>query len=150
MIKREELANPDSCMNRASEDEMTFVVLGRDAAAPATLRFWIQERIRLGRNQPGDTQLVEAESSAATMDLNRRMLVGNFPKTLGVLLKSYNDVCWRERWRGDKFAPKVLFVSPEWARWMAENVRDSDGVPTKFKSCTIVMDEDEEAFRWAW
>lgn len=34
VIKSEELSNPASCMNRALPDEMTFVLLARDAAAP--------------------------------------------------------------------------------------------------------------------
>ena len=60
MIKREELSSPSSCMSRAREDEMTFVLLARDAAATAAILAWIKERIRLGRNQPGAAQLNEA------------------------------------------------------------------------------------------
>lgn len=68
MRKRDELTNPKSCMSKARDDEMTFVLLGRDDATPATIRFWIQERIRLGKNQPGDAQLVEAEECARTIE----------------------------------------------------------------------------------
>jgi len=68
MRKRDELTNSNACMVRARNDEMTFVLLGRDAAAPATIRFWIDERIRLGKNKPGDDQIVEAESCARTME----------------------------------------------------------------------------------
>jgi len=64
MIKREELSNPQSCMSRAKEDEMTFVLLGRDAAAPAAIRAWIKERVRLGKNREGDAQIVEARECA--------------------------------------------------------------------------------------
>jgi hypothetical protein len=32
MRKREELTSPESCMSRAREAEMTFVLLGRDDA----------------------------------------------------------------------------------------------------------------------
>lgn len=60
MIKREELSNPNSCMSRASEDEMTFVLLGRDVAAPAAIRAWIEERVRLGKNAREDPQILEA------------------------------------------------------------------------------------------
>jgi hypothetical protein len=60
MRKRDELTNPASCMNRAKDDEWTFVLLGRDAAAPVAVRAWIDERIRLGKNTPGDAQIVEA------------------------------------------------------------------------------------------
>ena len=47
MRKHEELTNPLSCLSRARHNEMTFVLLGRDAAAPAAIRAWVKERIRL-------------------------------------------------------------------------------------------------------
>jgi hypothetical protein len=68
VIKREELTNPASCMSRARDDEMVFVLLARDAAAPYAIRSWVQERIRLGKNQPGDPQIEEALSCAARME----------------------------------------------------------------------------------
>jgi hypothetical protein len=68
MLKRDELTNPASCMSRAREDEMTFVLLGRDAAAPDTIRFWTRERIRVGKNQPGDAQIIEALRCAEAME----------------------------------------------------------------------------------
>jgi hypothetical protein len=61
MRKRDELTNPDSCMSRARDDEWTFVLLGRDVAAVATVRAWINERLRLGKNQPHDAQIREAD-----------------------------------------------------------------------------------------
>jgi len=48
-------------MNRARDDEWTFVLLGRDLAAPAAVRAWIEERIRLGKNERDDEQILEAE-----------------------------------------------------------------------------------------
>jgi hypothetical protein len=62
MRKRDELTDPASCMNRAREDEWTFVLLGRDPAAPAAVLAWIEERIRLGKNGPDDPQIVEARA----------------------------------------------------------------------------------------
>ena len=61
MRKRDELTDPNSCMSRAREDEWTFVLLGRDRAAPVAVCAWIDERIRLGKNQPDDPQIKEAE-----------------------------------------------------------------------------------------
>jgi hypothetical protein len=61
MRKRDELTDPNSCMSKARDDEWTFVLLGRDKAAPAAVRAWIAERIRLGKNKPDDAQIVEAE-----------------------------------------------------------------------------------------
>lgn len=63
MIKRLELTDPNSCMSRARDDEMTFVLLGRDRAAFVAIRAWIDERIRLGKNSPGDPQIREAEAA---------------------------------------------------------------------------------------
>ena len=71
MIKREELTNPRSCMSRARDDEMTFVLLGRDAAAPAAIRAWVDERIRLGKNTPEDPQIIEAINCAEQMRRSR-------------------------------------------------------------------------------
>ncbi len=71
MRKRDELTNPSGCMFRAHDDEMTFVLLGRDEAAPPTIRHWIHERIALGKNAPGDPQLVEAAACAETMTRER-------------------------------------------------------------------------------
>lgn len=70
MIKSKELTDPNSCMSRARDDEMTFVLLGRDAAAPAAIRFWIEERIRLGKNARTDPQILEAMQCARSMEVN--------------------------------------------------------------------------------
>lgn len=67
MRKREELTNPNSCMSRAGDDEMTFVLLGRDRAAPEAVRAWINERIAIGKNKRDDPQIVEAEKWIATV-----------------------------------------------------------------------------------
>lgn len=71
MRKRDELNNPAGRMARARDDEMTFVLLGRDAAAPAAIRAWAAERIRLGKNRPDDPQIVEAEECARIMEAER-------------------------------------------------------------------------------
>ena len=71
MRKRDEVSDPKSCLSRARDDEMVFSLLGRDEAAPATIRFWIAERIRLGKNQPDDAQLVNAERDARIMEQER-------------------------------------------------------------------------------
>ena len=68
MKKRDELSNPNSCMSRADDDEMTFVLLGRDIAAPNTIRDWATRRVYLGKNEWGDAQIVEALDCANTME----------------------------------------------------------------------------------
>ena len=62
MIKREELVNPGSCLNKAREDEMVYCIIGHDPALPAALRAWIAERIRLGKNKPDDQQIVDTQN----------------------------------------------------------------------------------------
>ena len=71
MLKRKELTDPRSCMSRADDDEMTFVLLGRDLAAPDTIRFWVERRIALGKNKADDPQIVEALECAAWMEQHR-------------------------------------------------------------------------------
>jgi hypothetical protein len=68
MRKRDELTDPKSCMSRANDDELTFVLLARDMAAPATIRFWVVERLRLGRNRFDDPQILEALECARKME----------------------------------------------------------------------------------
>lgn len=71
MRKSDELTRDDSCMSRAHYTEMTFVLLGRDLTAPDTIRFWVAERIRIGKNQPDDPQVREALECARTMEQER-------------------------------------------------------------------------------
>lgn len=68
MIKREELTNPNSCFGRARMDEMLFVLLARDVAAPSTIRHWVQERIDRGKNTRDDAQIKEALYCAGYME----------------------------------------------------------------------------------
>ena len=72
MRKRDELARPHSCINRAKDDEMTFVLLGRDAAAPDAIREWCRLRVHSGKNGPSDSQIVEALECASIMENERR------------------------------------------------------------------------------
>jgi hypothetical protein len=69
--KRDELTNPQSCMSRAKDDEMTFVLLGRDEAAPYAIRAWIEHRIHLRKNKRNDPQIIEALACADKMEADR-------------------------------------------------------------------------------
>lgn len=71
MRKQEELSNPNSCINQALPTELTFVLLGRDAAAPVAIRAWIGERLRTGKNAPDDQQIQNAAIMAQMMDDER-------------------------------------------------------------------------------
>lgn len=68
MLKKHEVMDPKSCLNKAHLDEMVFVLLGRDAAAPAAIRTWCMERVRIGKNQAGDDQIMDALACAEAME----------------------------------------------------------------------------------
>jgi hypothetical protein len=68
VIKRDELAVPESCFNRAADDERIFVLLERDVAAPHAIREWAVERVARGKNHADDPQIVEALKSAELME----------------------------------------------------------------------------------
>lgn len=68
MRKYDELTKPESCMSKALDHEMTFVLLGRDPAAPAAIRAWVAERIGLDKNTTDDPQIAEALACAETME----------------------------------------------------------------------------------
>jgi hypothetical protein len=74
MKKRDELTDPTSCMSRARDEEWTFVLLGRDRAAPVAVRAWIEERIRLGKNTRADAQILDAEEWIRTVQAEQEGL----------------------------------------------------------------------------
>jgi len=73
MRKQNEVKCETSCFNKAKEDEMLFVLLGRDSAAPATISFWIAERIRQGKNKHSDPQIIEAMECAIVMESQNKI-----------------------------------------------------------------------------
>jgi ribosomal protein S27AE len=91
MRKRDELTNPNSCMSRAKDGEMVFVLLGRDMAAPSAIRSWADNRVRLGKNKRDDAQIVEALHCADTMEREREEARRAAPATTAV--DSSNPTC---------------------------------------------------------
>jgi hypothetical protein len=71
VIKRDELDDMTSCLNRASDGERIFVLLARDPAAPSAIRRWVDVRINLGKNKATDPQIVEALDCADRMERER-------------------------------------------------------------------------------
>jgi hypothetical protein len=71
MRKRDELTDPNSCLNRARDDEIVFVLLARDDATPGTIRDWVARRIRMGKNRPDDAQMTEALEAARRIEDER-------------------------------------------------------------------------------
>jgi hypothetical protein len=71
MLKSDEIEHTESCFNKARDDERLFVLLARDPAAPAAIRAWVAERVRLGKNHLLDDQIVEALECATLMEAER-------------------------------------------------------------------------------
>lgn len=64
MRKHLEQTIAGSCWNKASRNEMVFVLLGRDLATADTIEFWCQRRIELGLNTADDDQIRDARAAA--------------------------------------------------------------------------------------
>jgi hypothetical protein len=71
MRKRDELADPRSCLNKARDTEMLFVLLGRDESATVAVRAWIEDRIRRGKNVRTDAKIIEATEWIRTVIAER-------------------------------------------------------------------------------
>ena len=72
MMKYLEFHLADSCWNRADHNEIIFVLLARDGAAQVAIQAWCEERIRLGKNAPGDPQILEALECSSRMAEQRK------------------------------------------------------------------------------
>jgi hypothetical protein len=76
MHKKQELSDPHSYLNRATDYELLFVLLARDPCAPHAIRAWATERCRLGLNEPTDPQILEATALATGMQAQRHAAFG--------------------------------------------------------------------------
>ncbi len=72
MRKRDELNDPNSCLSKAGDDEMIFVLKTTDEDAPGAIRDWILRRIERGTNEAGDAKMIEAERCARIMERERK------------------------------------------------------------------------------
>lgn len=71
MRKIDELDNKRSCLNRAHEQEIVFVLLARDKSAPTTIRYWCASRMMDGKNVATDSEIQEAYKLADAMEQQR-------------------------------------------------------------------------------
>lgn len=60
MKKVDEISNPTSCLNKASDDEPLFVLRAHDRLAPATVRDWAHRAKGLGVRQEKVNDAMEA------------------------------------------------------------------------------------------
>lgn len=72
MLKRDEMMHPQSCINRAGDDEAVFVLLARDPVAPTLVRLWADLRVLAGKNRRGDPEIEEAIRIAEVMERQYR------------------------------------------------------------------------------
>lgn len=79
MRKIKEIHIAESCFNKALPYELIFVLLGRDVAAPAAIRAWVAERLRLGKNVTGDAQIGEALGLASMMEIEGKESISGTP-----------------------------------------------------------------------
>lgn len=119
MRKKDELSRSHTCMQHAHPNEMVFVLLSRDAAAPVAIRAWVAERLRLGKNTEFDEQIVEALACAETMEREGRQWVGaaiHYPIGMGEesrrLHREYNALFEAQR-NGAKNGAEVRRVTDE-------------------------------------
>lgn len=73
MLKKDEIANPTSCFNKARDDQVIFVLLDSDDAFAATVRFWAGERLRIGKNRLEDAKIQGALEDASAGSINRTL-----------------------------------------------------------------------------
>jgi len=65
MLKRQELATHDSCLNRAHDDEPVFVLRANDASAPSAVRAWAAFYLKRKRSGGSWTQAAEDKAREA-------------------------------------------------------------------------------------
>lgn len=71
MLKREEKANPESCWNKAADNELVFVIRAHDITAPDVVRYWVSRRIDCGKNKFCDLEIQEAIAWAESVEALR-------------------------------------------------------------------------------
>jgi hypothetical protein len=74
-MKSDQICDKDSCWNKAGLHEQMFILLERDIAFAATVRFWAEERVRLGKNKAGDDKIVEALTLAEQIEAENKTKV---------------------------------------------------------------------------
>lgn len=122
--------NPGSfdCYAAALPDEPLFHLLGRDPAFPATVRFWMGERARLGKNVESDD--INKVGEAALVAQQAETWRGKIIEALG----EDGELPWRSRphvdsydrdppvradgaWSGDQGGPVSVLTIKGWDEW---------------------------------
>lgn len=124
-----------NCYARALPDEHVFVLLGRDPATPSTIRFWMGERARLGKNKDPDDlhKLGEAGMVADAAEKWRAALI-ELAGTDGILPWHINPR--DDTWGNDERPVRAL--PGEDRPWSGES-----GGPVKFPDPALFYSEWE-------
>lgn len=86
MKKIDEINNPGSCLNKAADDEILFVLRAKDPVAPMIIRAWTTERVRLGLNSPVSEKIREALSCADAMERYRLGMQSGVSENPGIFV----------------------------------------------------------------
>lgn len=78
MLKHDELADPNSCLNKANDEDFIFVLIQKDIAMADTIRFWCSKRIVMGKNKHDDPKIKEAMALADKLDEIHKVQPGSF------------------------------------------------------------------------
>ena len=73
MLKRDELSNSNSCINRAADDEPVFVLRAHDPAAPEIVREWADAYASRKEEAHETMTAQEREKYREAIDLAHRM-----------------------------------------------------------------------------
>lgn len=73
MKKRDELANPNSCINRAEDDEPVFVLRAHDPAAPEIVREWADAYASRKEDKQGEMTEQQRAKYREALDLAKQM-----------------------------------------------------------------------------
>jgi hypothetical protein len=73
-LKRDEIANPNSCLNKAADDEPIFVLRANDPVAARIVRQWAAEYVedKIDRSvdgSPTNAQLSKAQEARALANM---------------------------------------------------------------------------------
>ncbi len=71
MRKRQEIDNPESCLNRAEDDEPLFVIRAKDKVSASAVRTWAEWALLTGIHEPEKIQ--EARAIAEDMENWRKV-----------------------------------------------------------------------------
>lgn len=67
MLKKEEMTILGSCLQKAEDEEMVFVLLARDPCASMAVDMWCDLRVACGKNKETDQEILEARDAARQM-----------------------------------------------------------------------------------